>query len=99
MRSRAGLRAMNLDELDIALLELVEATGEYYYDEVTVKRLVLGDGGREGNCDCCVEASDRGWIDMDDVFEGPMGDEDEPPLHPNCDCTLETKDKRVRVYV
>lgn len=81
----------------IALLS--ESAGEYYYDEQTVKRLVLGSGGTSGNCDYCEEAAGLGWIDIDDVFEGPMGDEDEPPLHPNCDCALETKDVRVRVYV
>lgn len=84
----------------VALIALLsEAAGEYYYDEKTVKRLVLGSGGTSGNCDYCEDAAALGWIEEDDVFEGPIGDEDEPPLHPNCDCTLETKDARVRVYV
>jgi phosphohistidine phosphatase len=78
---------------------LVEAKGEYTYEEQEVKRLVLGSGGASGvNCDYCEEAADRGWIDMDDVFSGPDGDVDEPPLHPNCDCDVEQKTKRVRVY-
>ncbi len=72
---------------------------QYYYDTVNVKRLILGSGGKSGNCEYCEEAADRGWIDQDDVFEGPMGDEDEPPLHPNCDCTVEYAEKRRRVYV
>lgn len=75
---------------------LAEAKGEYYYDEVEQKRLVLGDGN---NCDYCEEAAELGWIDMDGVFEGPMGDEDESPLHPNCSCTIEQETKRKRVYV
>lgn len=88
-----------LDELDIALLELVEATGQYYYDEVTVKRWILGDGGKDGNCDICNDNADMGWIDMDDVFESDQfGDIDEPPAHDHCTCSMETKDKRVRVY-
>jgi phosphohistidine phosphatase len=75
-----------------------EAKGEYYYDEVPMKRLVLGDGGKSGNCDFCSDADDLGWIDDDDIFEGPDGDMDEPPLHPNCTCAVERKDRRVRVY-
>jgi len=75
-----------------------EAKGEYYYDEMPQKRLVLGDGGKSGNCDFCEDAADLGWIDMDDVFEGPDGDLDEPPLHPNCTCVIESADRRVRVY-
>ena len=76
-----------------------EAAGDYTYDEQEVKRLVLGSGGASGvNCEYCEDAADLGWIDMDDVFEGPDGDVDEPPLHPNCDCSVEQKTKRVRVY-
>lgn len=78
------------------LAELLEATGEYYYEDVAVKRWILGDGGRSGNCEDCIEASDLGWIDMDDIFD-PF-DVDEPPGHPNCTCTMETKDTRKRVY-
>jgi len=75
-----------------------EAKGDYTYEEREVKRLVLGSGGASGvNCEYCEEAADRGWIDMDDVFEGPGSDEDEAPLHPNCDCTTEFKTQRFRV--
>ena len=76
----------------------VDEKGEYTYDEVEQKRLILGDGGKSGNCEYCEAAAELGWIDMDQVFEGPMGDEDESPLHPNCDCTVEFKTRRVRVY-
>jgi phosphohistidine phosphatase len=75
-----------------------EAKGEYYYEEVPKKRLILGDGGKSGNCDFCSDAGDLGWIDDGDVFEGPDGDVDEPPLHPNCTCNIERADRRVRVY-
>jgi hypothetical protein len=68
----------------------------YYYDEVTVKSWVLGDGGRSGNCPVCVENADEGEIDMDGLF--PSGDA-EPPAHPNCTCTVEYRDTRKRVYV
>ena len=72
---------------------------KYTYEDQEVKRLILGEGGQSGiNCEYCQEAADRGWIDMDDVFEGPDGDVDDVPLHPNCDCTVEQKTKRVRVY-
>lgn len=81
------------------LLALVEKAGEYYYDTENVKRWVLGDGGRSGNCEICVENADLGWIPDEDVFEGVFGDVDGPPAHPNCDCAVEYKEKRVRVYV
>lgn len=84
---------------DALLLALREAKGEYFYDEVTVKRWVLGGGGVSGNCEICDGNADAGWIDMDDIFEGVEDDIDEPPAHPNCDCTVEYKDKRIRVYV
>lgn len=88
-----------LIEAAIALGEAIlhEARGEYVYDTVEEKRLVLGDGGRSGNCEYCVDAADRGWIGDEDVFEGPMGDEDGPPLHPHCTCTLEYRTRRFRV--
>jgi hypothetical protein len=58
-----------------------EAKGDYTYDEQEVKRLVLGSGGASGvNCEFCEDAADRGWVDMDEVFEGPDGDVDEPPF-------------------
>ena len=61
---------------------LLEA--DYTYDYVNEKRLVLGSGGASGNCEYCEDAADLGWIGDDETFEGPMGDEDGPPLHPNC---------------
>ena len=78
------------------LAELIEA--DYYYDDITLKRWVLGDGGVSGNCELCVDNSELGWIDQDDIFEGVEGDIDEPPAHPHCTCSLETKDTRRRVY-
>lgn len=69
--------------------------GSYYYDTHGVKRWVLGDGGKSGNCDLCEDNADAGWIDEDSTYPNA----DEPPQHPNCDCTEETKEKRYRVYV
>jgi len=81
------------------LAGLLEATGEYYYEEIEVKRWILGDGGKSGNCEICEDNEARGWVDMDDVYEGVFGEIDEPPAHPNCDCVVEFKTKRRRVYV
>lgn len=81
-----------------AAVAAAEAAGDYYYDEVEQKRWKLGDGGDSGNCDFCEENAALGWIDMDDVFDSPMGDIDEAPAHPNCDCGTEFKTRRVRVY-
>jgi phosphohistidine phosphatase len=81
----------------VEALNIAEAPGKYTYDEVEEKRLVLGDGGQSGNCEHCEEAADLGWVGMDDIFAGPMGDEDSPPLHPNCDCSVEYRTRRVRV--
>ncbi len=90
----------DLDTLAEALvIALQEAAGEYFYDEVTVKRWILGDGGASGNCELCNDNADKGWIDQDDIFEGVEDDIDEPPAHPNCTCTVEIKDTRRRVYV
>lgn len=79
-------------------LHLDEAGKSYYYDEREVKRWMLDDGGKSGNCDVCEDNADRGWIDMDDVFDGTDGDVDEAPAHPNCDCSVENKTQRYRVY-
>ncbi len=91
------------DSIDILaqalLILLTEAKGEYFYEDVTVKRWILGDGGASGNCELCNDNADQGWIDMDDIFEGVEEDIDEPPAHPNCTCTVEWKDTRRRVYV
>lgn len=72
-----------------------EAAGEYYYGTEGVKRWVLGDGGASGNCDECEENAEAGWIPEDDVYPNT----DEPPQHPGCTCSEESKEKRVRVYV
>jgi phosphohistidine phosphatase len=72
--------------------------GSYTYEEVILKRWILGDGGRSGNCELCVDNSDRGWIDSEDVFDGVFEDVDEPEAHPNCTCTIEYKESRRRVY-
>jgi hypothetical protein len=39
-------------------------------------------------CPECDENALVGWIDGDDVFPS---DDDEPPVHPNCRCSLETR--------
>jgi phosphohistidine phosphatase len=80
------------------LAELLEARGAYYYEEVTLKRWVLGPGGRSGNCEDCIENSDEGEIEESDFFPG--GDEpvDEPPQHPNCECSVVYRDTVRRVY-
>jgi len=79
---------------------LTEAAGEYTYDEQEMKRWVLGSGGASGeNCETCEENEGLGWIDMDATFLSPDGsDVDDAPAHPNCDCTVEQKTRRVRVY-
>ena len=81
------------------LADLLEATGEYYYEEVEQKRWLLGSGGASGNCEYCEDNAARGWIDMDDVYDSPFGDLDEAPAHPHCDCEVEFKTRRKRVYV
>ena len=82
---------------------LVEASNKkatYFYDDITMKRWVLGPGGLAGNCEACDENEEAGWIEESDFFPapGPDGYVDEPPLHPNCLCTVEYKDTRRRVY-
>lgn len=72
----------------------IEAKGEYYYDEIEQKRWVIGGTG----CELCEDNADLGWIDMDDVFDGVFGDVDEAPAHPNCDCSVEFKTRRIRIY-
>ncbi len=73
----------------------LEAAGEYYYDTILVKRSIEGDSA-SGPCEICEDNQAEGWIDSEDVY--PSGD-DGPPFHPNCVCTEEYKEKRVRVYV
>ena len=88
------------DRICIALgLQIDEARGEYYYDTENVKRWILGDGGQSGNCEYCEGNADMGDIPDDDVFDSYDGEIDEAPAHPNCDCTVEYREKRVRVYV
>jgi hypothetical protein len=84
-----------------ALASLLEARGEYYYEDVTVKSWILGPGGRTGNCEGCIENADAGEIEESEFFPSDVGDGpvDEPPLHPNCTCTVEYRDTRKRVYV
>ena len=84
-----------IEEID-NLLALIEA--DYYYDYVNEKRWVLGPGGASGNCETCNDNADLGWIGDDEVFEGTDGDIDGPPAHPNCECELEYRERRVRVY-
>jgi len=67
----------------------------HHYEMEPFKRAVLGDGGKSGNCDDCIDNSDQGWIPADDEFQSGH---DEPPFHSNCTCSMETKDRRVRVY-
>ncbi len=79
------------------LAALVEAA--YTYDTENVKRWVLGDGGRSGNCETCNENADMDWVPDDDTFLSVSGsDIDGPPAHPNCTCELEYKERRFRVY-
>lgn len=87
--------ASNLHALEVALhhlADLIEAN--YTYDEVDEK-LFVADADA---CDLCQDAEDLGWIGDDEVYEGVFGDEDGPPLHPNCSCGLEYRTRRVRVY-
>lgn len=80
------------------LADLLEAQRPHHYEMENVKRWSLGPGGRSGNCENCVEANDLGWIGDDEVYDMFDEDLDGPPGHPNCGCSLEYKEKRVRVY-
>ncbi len=89
----AVLEAMS--KLGDTLIEnLGEAKGEYYYELALMKRWLLGDGGRSGNCDLCVENADEGWIPEESTFPNA----DDAPGHPNCTCSVEHKERRVRHY-
>lgn len=77
-----------------ALDRLVAAIEGYTYEIVNEKRFVP-DGDA---CEICEDAGDLGWIEDEAVYEGVFGDEDGPPLHPHCGCTLEYRERRVRVY-
>ena len=98
IEAAASLCTALLESMDIEI-HLDEKGSSYYYEEVEQKRWVLGDGGASGNCDLCEDNADRGWVDMDDVFDGADGDIDDAPAHPNCTCPpCEQRTKRVRVY-
>lgn len=92
--------ALLIAELD-AFIALLEAPGEYTYEDVTLKRWELGPGGRTGNCDGCVENADSGELEESEFFPapGPFGYVDEPPLHPSCLCFVTYRDTRRRVAV
>ena len=78
-----------------ALADLLEAKlAPHHYEIENVKRFVPDADA----CAICEDAADLGWIEDDATFEGVFGDEDGPPLHPNCGCTVEYGEKRVRVY-
>lgn len=96
--------AVDLTELTIAFAEVWlselgmkfdEATGQYYYDTILVKRSLEG-ASASGTCEDCEENAAAGWIDSEDVY--PTG-HDGPPFHPNCVCSEEYKEKRQRVYI
>ncbi len=81
-------------EAAAALLALLEARGEYTYEEIDVKRFIPDADA----CEICEDAADLGWIPDDETYDGVFGDEDGPPLHPHCGCGLEYGTKRKRVY-
>ncbi len=81
--------------IDALMLVMREATGEYYYDTILQKRSREG-ASASGQCELCEENEAEGWIDSEDVY--PSGD-DGPPFHPNCVCSEEYRERRVRVYV
>lgn len=71
----------------------------YHYEEVILKRWILGSGGASGqNCEACESCADLGWIDIEDLYDEGSDPVDEPPLHPHCDCQIEYKSSRKRVY-
>lgn len=86
----------------LALVHAIEAKRKksYYYDTVNQKRWILDGGGKSGNCEECEENADAGWIGDEETFIDSEGDPiDGPPAHPHCECELEYREKRVRVYV
>lgn len=84
-----------LRDMGLVLDEKGNKAGSYYMDTREVKRWVLGDGGKSGNCDLCEENAEAGWIPVEENYPNT----DEPPAHENCTCTEETKEVRYRVYV
>ena len=93
---------MDLTEAQVAraadALVLLVREANYTYDEREVKRWILGDGGKSGNCEICDENASLGWVDMDAIFLSVGDDIDEPPAHDNCTCEVEFKTQRYRVY-
>ena len=83
-------------------MEIVEALNEladlleanYIYDTVNEKRFVPDADA----CEICEDAADMDWVPDEATYLGVFGDEDGPPLHPNCGCDLEYRERRVRVY-
>ncbi len=75
------------------LLAMREA--DYYYETILVKRSLTGDSA-SGPCEICDENEAEGWIDSESIY---VSGDDGPPFHPNCVCSEEYKEKRVRVYV
>ena len=75
-------------------VRLDEKGRAYFYDVSNEKRFVPDATA----CDLCEDAGDEGWVEDDYVFAGAFGDEDGPPLHPNCGCALEYRERRYRVY-
>lgn len=72
-----------------------EATGQYYYDTILVKRSLEG-ASASGPCEICEENAGEGWIDSEAIY--PSG-HDGPPFHVNCVCVEEYREKRQRVYI
>lgn len=83
----------------VRALEAKRGRKSYYYDTVNQKRWMLDGGGKSGNCEECEENADAGWIGDEETFIDSEGDPiDGPPAHPHCECWLEYREKRVRVY-
>lgn len=98
-QAAAVLAEVELIEAANAAAAILEARGEYVYEEITLKRWNLGPGGKEGNCEDCIENSEAGWIEESEPFpaDGQYGVVDEPPLHDHCECEAEYRDTRRRV--
>ncbi len=79
-------------ELAAALIDLIEAN--YTYDEVEEKRWIADADA----CEICQDNEDMGWIGDDEVFYGVFGPIDGPEAHPHCQCEMEYRTRRVRVY-
>jgi len=74
----------------IAHTETGNALGQSFLDRskdmgVTGKRWILGAGGKEGNCQDCIDNANAGVIPIDAIF--PSGVET-VLAHPNCTCAV-----------